>query len=500
MTLMHSMPAAAGLSPADLAQLADHGISAAEADRQLAQLRTGQCWTPLIRPCTTGDGVCRRMESRQTELLSRFAGAAAGGRITRFVPASGAATRMFQPLMAPQDHDLERFVAELERFPFCAQLKGLVARAGEDLATLRREGDLPRLLAALLESHGLDYARLPKGLLAFHSTGAEVRTAFVEHLAETAQLVGAQHPARLHLTVSPEHRELFVRQLGEWQEPLEHRYAAPLHVSFSLQHPATDTLALGPDDAPLRDPDGRLVLRPGGHGALLANLAALDAEVVLIRNIDNVVPDARKGDNLLWDRLLCGLLIELSERQRALLEQLRGRPDRLTLREAATFLREDVGVDVPEGLPAQELAALLDRPVRVCGMVRNSGEPGGGPFWVRGADGRIGRQIVEASQVDRSDPAQAAIFAAATHFNPVDLACSLRDAHGRPYALEQYVDQSTALVTTKVQNGQPIRVLERPGLWNGGMAGWLTVFVELPASTFNPVKTIFDLLRPAHQP
>jgi hypothetical protein len=198
--------------------------------------------------------------------------------------------------------------------------------------------------------------------------------------------------------------------------------------------------------------------------------------------------------------LLGGLLLELIERQRTLLEQLRARPDRVVLRETVAFLREDLGVDVTEALPTENLAALLDRPMRVCGMVRNSGEPGGGPFWVRDSDGQVSRQIVEAAQVDRDDPAQAAIFAVATHFNPVDMACALRDGHGRPYELERFVDQSTALVTTKVQNGQPIRILERPGLWNGGMAGWLTVFIELPESTFNPVKTIFDLLRPAHQP
>lgn len=500
MTLLQNTLATTGLSPADLAQLADHGLSAAEAGRQLAQLRSGQHWTPLIRPCTTGDGICRRTESRQTELLSRFAEAAANGRITRFVPASGAATRMFQPLMAPQDDQLERFLAELVRFPFYGQLKSIFARSGDDLAAVQRDGDLPRLLAALLEPHGLGYARLPKGLLAFHQAGGEVRTAFVEHLAETAQLVGANQPARLHLTVSPEHLALFARQLEEWQEPLERRYGAPLRVSFSVQHPATDTLALGADGTPLRDADGRLVLRPGGHGALLANLATLDAEVVLIRNIDNVVPDARKGDNLLWGRLLGGMLLELIERQRALLEQLHVQPDRVTLREASVFLREDLGMEIPEGLPVKELSTLLDRPVRVCGMVRNSGEPGGGPFWVRGEDGRISRQIVEASQIDRSDPAQTAIFTTSTHFNPVDMACALHDRHGRPYPLERFVDQATALVSTKVQNGQSIRILERPGLWNGGMAGWHTVFVELPETTFNPVKTVFDLLRPAHQP
>jgi hypothetical protein len=408
---------------------------------------------------------------------------------------------MVQPLQAGEGRDLQLFLANLERFPFAVQLNGILARAGTDLDTLRRSGDLPQLLAALLEPHGLDYARLPKGLLAFHRLGPEVRTAAVEHLAETALLVGPGHPARLHLTVAPEHRPLFEAHFEGWRPALERRYATPLTVSFSEQQAATDTLALGPDGTPLRDADGRLVLRPGGHGALLANLAALDAELVIIRNIDNVVPDARKGDNLLWDRLLTGLLLALQEEQQHLLDRLQSAPDdAATHRAVRAFLRDELDEALPEEIPAPRLIERLDRPLRICGMVRNSGEPGGGPFWVRSRDGQLSRQIVEATQIDRHDPAQAAILAAATHFNPVDMACALRDGHGRPYTLAQYVDQGAAIVTTKQQNGQALRILERPGLWNGGMAGWHTVFVELPESAFNPVKTIFDLLRPAHQP
>ena len=491
-------------SPADLAQLADHGIPAAEAERQLAQLCRGQTWTRLARPCTVGDGILRLNADQHDALLSRFTTAAAAGRVTRFVPASGAASRMFQPLQAAGDvsGDLTRVLAEVERFPFAAELAAILARTGRDLADVRRAGDLPLLLAALLEAHGLDYARLAKGLLPFHRSGAEVRTAFVEHLAETALLVGAGHHARLHCTVAPEQRERFERQLAEWRDALEHRYAAPLEVGFSLQDPATDTLALGPDGQPLRDADGRLVLRPGGHGALLANLAALGGDVVLVRNIDNVVPDARKADNLHWDRLLAGLLLELVDSQRTLLDLLRHTPDNaMVLRRASDFLGGNLGLVLPDdGLTAEWLIDWLDRPLRVCGMVANAGEPGGGPFWVQGSDGRLSRQIVEAAQIDRADPDQAALLAAARYFNPVDMACCLCDGHGQPYPLERFVDQATAIVTGKVQNGQPIRILERPGLWNGGMAGWHTVFVELPPSTFNPVKTVFDLLRPAHQP
>lgn len=490
-------------TPADLAQLTAHGLAVEEIERQLAQLCGGQEWTRLVRPCTLGDGIRELPALQHGELQERFTFAAAEGRVTRFIPASGAATRMFQPLQEPAEggSNLTLFITELDRFPFAADLTVVLARHGVDPVAARRAGDLPQLLAALLEPGGLDFARMPKGLLPFHRCGNEVRTPFVEHLAETARLVGAGNTARLHFTVSPEHRPLFEEHLRQWRERLVTSYGAEFAVSFSVQQPSTDTLALAADGTPLRDPDGRLLLRPGGHGALLGNLAALDGDVVLVRNIDNVVPDARKADNLLWDQLLGGLLLELVDAQRALLELLQHAPGDAAVRRWATaFLRGELGMALPEGeFDGGQLRELLDRPLRVCGMVKNSGEPGGGPFWVRDRDGRVSRQIVESAQVDRSDPGQAAVLAAATHFNPVDMACSLRDGRGRPYDLAAFVDQGAAIITGKVQNGQSIRILERPGLWNGGMAGWHTVFVELPTSTFNPVKTIFDLLRPVHQ-
>ena len=489
-------------SAEDLDQLAERGIAPAEAQRQLAQLRSGQRPARLARPCTVGDGIRQLAAARQPALLERFATAATAGRISRFVPASGAATRMFQPLQSGDSAPLQRFLAELDNFPFAVALTEALTRSGRQLAEVRRAGDLPLLLATLLGTAGLDFARLPKGLLPFHRCGDKVRTAFAEQLAETAQLVGAGNPARLHCTVAAEHRSLFERHLAACRQELEQCYGAPLDVAFSVQHPATDTLALAADDSPLRDADGRLVLRPGGHGALLANLAAAATEVVLIRNIDNVVPDRRKAANLHWDQLLAGLLLELVETQRALLGALRRHPADTAVRQRAlAFLADELGEPPAAGeTEPSRLAARLDRPLRVCGMVANQGEPGGGPFWAHDAQGGLSRQIVEAAQVDAEDPQQTAILGAATHFNPVDMAVCLHDGSGRSYQLDWFVDQSAAIVTGKHQDGRPIRILERPGLWNGGMAGWHTVFVELPASTFNPVKTVFDLLRPAHQP
>lgn len=489
-------------TPADLAQLAAHGLSAAEAESQLARLRRGRSWLRLARPCTLNDGIRILTDDHRPALLERFADAAMEGRVVRFVPASGAATRMFQPLQAADAPELTLFLDEFERFPFADELTAVLADRDHHPTAALHGRDLPLLLGALLEPAGLDYARQPKGLLPFHRGPDGVRSAFVEHLAESARLVGAGNRARLHFTVSPEHRPRFEEQLKSWRPRLEKTFGVSFAVDFSIQDPATDTLSLGPDDAPLRDSDGRLLLRPGGHGALLSNLANVEGDLLLIRNIDNVVPEKRQTDNLLWDRLLGGLLLELVDARRALLDLLRRTPDDPAVRRWATaFLRSELGMTLPGGeLDAGQLAVLLDRPLRVCGMVRNSGEPGGGPFWVRGTDGVLSRQIVEAAQVNRDDPQQAAVFAAATHFNPVDVACNLRDSRGYPYDLPAFIDDEAAIVTEKVQNGQPVRVLERPGLWNGGMAGWHTIFVELPETTFNPVKTVFDLLRPAHQP
>ncbi len=502
----------------DLKQLCERSIEPAAAARQLARLSNGQSAIRLERACTTGDGIVQIQPADHAHLNRAFTAAVVAGRLQRFIPASGAASRMFSPLQADAEVlaacrsvaptfqpgtaecELRRFFDELESFAFYPDLVNAMADAGHDLQRALAVRDLELILRYLLEPCGLGYANLPKGLLAFHAAADGARTPFVEHLAEAALLNGLDGTVSLHFTVSTEHLQLFKAQFAAWRSTLEETYGCCFAVTYSTQKPSTDTLALAADGQPLRDADGRLVLRPGGHGALLENLNDLAGDIILVRNIDNVVPDALKQANLVWTRLLAGYLLVVQEEQQALLKALHEQPGDPLLRElAAGFLADRLQEDVSSEEDAQALIGRLDRPLRVCGMVPNSGEPGGGPFWVLDTRGRVTRQIVEGAQIDREDPQQAAILARSTHFNPVDMVCGVSDWRGRPYDLACFVDEEAVIITTKMQDGQEVRVLERPGLWNGSMAGWHTLFVEIPTEAFNPVKTVFDLLRPAHQ-
>ncbi len=416
-------PAAGMFTPTDLDDLAQRHIAVADAERQLARFRTAPPPAALDRPCTVGDGVLSLDATTQSEMARAGADLLATGRVAKFVPASGAATRMFQSLQADPGGPAARDVrAHLDRFAFAPQLESE-----------------PDAIAAIVRR----FAPLPKALLAFHRYGDQSRTAFEEHLREGLQLgVRSQH-----FTVAPEHRHAF--------EALAGRSGLPVAVTFSEQKASTDTLAGQPGGGPFRDRSGRLVFRPGGHGALLENLSDLQGDVLLIKNVDNITHERLWAEQLRWKAILLGVL----QRERA-----------------------------------------ADRPTRVCGVVRNTGEPGGGPFWVRGRDGRVTPQIVEAAEVDATEPGQARVFEAATHFNPVDLACAVRDDAGRPWDLRRFRDDEAVFVSEKSRDGQPLLALELPGLWNGAMAHWHTVFVEVPLGTFNPVKTLTDLLKPAHQP
>ncbi|MEN8687480.1 MAG: DUF4301 family protein [Desulfuromonadales bacterium] len=495
-------------STEDLRQLKRLGIDPAHANRQITLLRTGQIDIKLERPCIVGDGINQLQPAATTRLQKAFVKAAAAGRLRRFVPASGAASRMFSQLQAARNSapggpiaaDLLAFLDNLDKFAFYADLQKAMAEDGQELARAVADHDLPLIIRYLLDPCGLGYALLPKGLLAFHNAADGARTPFIEHLAEAALLSGLDSDVDLHFTVSPEHLPLFRAQLSAWLKTLEETYGCHFRVTYSEQKPSTDTLALDDSGQPLRDADGQLFLRPGGHGALIENLNDLNADILLIRNIDNVVPDVRKQTNLHWTRLLTGHLLEIQEEQHALLKALQNQPDDPMVRELAiSFLADRLQTDVSLSSDNEALIKTLDRPIRVCGMVPNSGEPGGGPFWVRNEQGRMTRQIVEASQIDKSDPEQAAILSQSTHFNPVDMVCAVRNWQGRPYDLTRFVNDNAVLVTTKHQGEREIRVLELPGLWNGGMAAWHTLFVEIPPEAFNPVKTVFDLLRPAHQ-
>jgi hypothetical protein len=522
----------------DLAQMREAGIAPEEAERQLELFRRPPPPIRLDRPATVGDGILRFGEGERTRLAARAREAQAAGGFVRFVPASGAASRMFRDLEAllhgddEEDDTAQLLLERLPDFAFYEDLAEAVAAGGDDLADLRRRRELGPILDALLTDaggHGLAYAAAPKGLIRFHRyADGERRMAFDEHLVEAASnLRDGTGLCRLCFTISPEHRDAFTERLAAIGPRFSERYGSRFEVEWSHQEHATDTLAVELDDRPFRTDDGRLLFRPGGHGALLGNLEAAGGAVTFVKNIDNVVPDDRKDEVVAWKLALAGQLLTVRDRAFELLDRLeggggdpaRGGEDVLAekvLAEAARFLANELHHPLPPGLAAapadarrRALIDRLDRPLRVCGVVPNAGEPGGGPFWVRSAAGEgagaasggdeVSLQIVEASQVDDADEAQQAILRSSTHFNPVDLVCSLADRHGRPYDLASFVDPSTVFIAEKSHQGRRLKALERPGLWNGAMAGWNTVFVEVPLATFAPVKTVFDLLRPEHQ-
>lgn len=437
---------------ADLAALAARGVTPSAARRDVE--RCAEPPPPLVvdRPCTAGDGIRTLDDETVARLHVRFDAAVRAGRVSRFVPASGAATRMFRDLESGDPQALARFEAVREALPF------EVTGAADALSRL---------------------ATQPKALLPFHRTEAGAVTALDEQLAETAAYAtDARGRARLHLTVSAEHLEAFAAAVRA--TPV----AGDFDVSFSVQSPATDVVAADPGGGPFRTDAGALLFRPGGHGALIGNLAALGGDLVLLKNVDNVQPVARRGETLRWKRALGGLVVEIQDALHGHVRALRADRDPAGARQ---FLSDVLGL--PD-LPDAALLGRLDRPLRVCGVVANTGEPGGGPFWARDAEGSVTPQIVEAQQLTDSD-----LLGRTTHFNPVDLACALRDADGRPYELGRFVDPDALMVSRKSHQGRALLAVERPGLWNGAMSGWNTVFVEVPQATFTPVKTVFDLLR-----
>jgi hypothetical protein len=513
------------LSPRDLARLHEAGIGADEAERQLALLRHPPPGPELVRPCTAGDGIERIDPRRFAALEALHEMAAAAGRVSAFVPASGAATRMFREAMvcragirpltraaleaaaaggSAEARGTLALIQQLTDFAFASELDEFLARGGASLAGLRDAGLLEELLGALLDPSGLGYAERPKGLLAFHRDAGGVRTAFEEHLAEAGALAAdAAGDVRLHFTVSPQHLAGFEARLAAVRGDLE-RDGRRFSVGFSVQHSSTDTLAVDLEGGPFRDPSGVLVLRPAGHGALIENLADSGGDLVTLKNIDNVANAAHRAPTLEWMRRLTGLLLETQSMVTTHLERLEGEADVSTITSALAFAQRELGglpKGGPEGRTLEELRAwaraALRRPLRVCGMVPNTGEPGGGPFWVKQPDGGVTRQIVESAEV-RDDPAQRDVFARSTHFNPVFMVCALREPSGERVDIARFVDPDAAILTRKSAYGRELRALERPGLWNGAMAHWGTRFVEVPLAVFNPVKTVLDLLRPEH--
>lgn len=501
----------------DRQTMAERGISEEDVLRQIALFKKGPPVLTCDRPCRPGDGIIIIPESQVMALAQTYARQAPERKITKFVPASGAASRMFKSLEAwaaeptpsgPDFEDVQRFAQELKRFAFYERLRDHLAEQGRDVDRLVSAARYAEVIAPLRDEDGLNFVNLPKGLLPFHRRGDRACTPAEEHLIEAAQYGrGKDGVCRVHFTVAEEHRAQFEALCAELAAHYASHFQCRYDVSFSVQDPRTDTIAVNPDNTPFRGPDGSLEFRPGGHGALIRNLNDLDADLIFIKNIDNCVPDRLKPPTVVWKKVLAGLLIQKQQACFSLVARLcQHRLDPSAVEEARIFATGSLNLQLDKGMarwPVEEqrdtLLRLLNRPLRVCGMVRNQGEPGGGPFWVRARDGRISRQIVESAQVDRSDAHQNEVWQQATHFNPVDLVCGVRDFRGEKFDLQRHVDEDAVFIAEKSKDGKPLKALEYPGLWNGAMSDWITLFVEVPMMTFNPVKTVLDLLRPQHQ-
>jgi len=505
------------LTKDDYRDLKNRGISVKNIEEQIMRFKEGFPFLTIARPAVSGDGILKPREDTLDDFIQLYDSKSVNEKVLKFVPASGAATRMFKDLYAFAEKDggesnpeggAGTFIQGLKDFAFYDELKSTLAKSGLDIESLVASGDYKKIIRMLLNKEGLGYATLPKGLLAFHSYGDKSRTAFEEHLAEGAYYCrGGRDTVRIHLTVSPEHQESFEKLYSRVKKELERKYALKFLVDFSCQKPSTDTIAVDADNNPFRDTNGRLVFRPGGHGALLDNLASLDADMIFIKNIDNVVPDHLKNDTIRYKKALGGMLFSFRERIFDYLNILTNNKDNHVglLEEIRIFLEEELSVVSPWGVDQWSasrmrsyLISKLDRPLRICGMVRNEGEPGGGPFWVKNADESVSLQIVESSQINLSNPLMNKLFNASTYFNPVDLVCSVRNHKGEKFDLHRFRDPKTGFISHKSVGGRDLKALELPGLWNGAMSDWNTVFVEVPLSTFNPVKTINDLLRPQH--
>jgi hypothetical protein len=486
-------------SVSDIQQLRRSGVDPAAAAQQIENFRHGFPYMPVIAPATAGKGIVVVSGEVQTELVNMFD--EWGGSRLKFVPASGAATRMFKSLYELRDAgktspEIGIFFERLTDFAFYDDLMKTV--------DTHSRHNPQAILNGLLETNGLNYGHSPKGLLKFHRYPEGARTAFEEHLVEAALYArDAKNVARLHFTVSPEHANSFKALLKTVQPDYEKRYGVTYEVNFSEQKKSTDTLAVETDNTPFRSPGGSLLFRPGGHGALLENLAEMKEDIVFIKNIDNVAPDRLKPDTIHWKKVLAGMMLKLRSRIAAYLAELERGASSVKLKGIATFMAQNFCITLP-GVDAEQYAAMLyaklNRPMRVCGMVRNTGEPGGGPFLVRSADGSHALQIVESPQIDPNSPSAQQIFQASTHFNPVDMVCSFRDYRGGIYDLRKFRDPATGFISEKSKDGRTLKALELPGLWNGAMSDWNTMFIEVPLTTFSPVKTVTDLLRHEHQP
>ena len=505
------------LNANDLKQLADKGISEQQIEEQLACFAKGFPYLEIAASASVEKGIrVVSQEDQATYMEAWDAYLAKNKRILKFVPASGAASRMFKNLYeflsasydVPTNDFEKKFFNEITHFAFYDALNAVcLANEDKDIPALVAAGNYKAVVSNLLDEKGLNYGQLPKGLLLFHRSGETIRTAMEEHLAEGAMYAkNNAGEVNIHFTVSPEHKALFEKLVSEKKQAYEEKFSVGYDISFSVQKPSTDTVAADMDNNPFRDKNDKLLFRPGGHGALIENLNDIDADVVFVKNIDNVVPDSFKCSTVIFKKVIAGVLVTLQDRIFNYLDLIEtGKYSHDQVEEMIHFLQDDLCIKNPDTKLLEDAELILYiknkllRPLRVCGMVKNVGEPGGGPFLAQNPDGTISLQILESSQIDLKDPEKKAMFEQGTHFNPVDLVCALKNHKGEKYNLPDYVDKNTGFISYKSKDGRELKALELPGLWNGAMSDWNTVFVEVPIETFNPVKTVNDLLRPEHQ-
>lgn len=504
------------LSQEDLKQISLRGITEEQVEHQLDEIKQGFPFLKIEAAASIGKGIMSPTENEMNKYLSTWDTYLNGcHKIVKFVPASGAASRMFKNLYSFLDADYDKpttefekeFFENIKKFAFKKELcNACKTNEGKCVTCLMDNGEYKKIVENLLEEKGLNYGHLPKGLLLFHSYEEGPRTPMEEHLVEAALYAQSEGQANVHFTVSHEHLELFKKKVAEKIDMYAEKFGVKYNISFSEQKANTDTIAANPDNTPFRNEDGSLLFRPGGHGALIENLNDIDADVIFIKNIDNVVPDRLKDETVKYKKLLAGILVDLQTRAFNYLKLLdTGNYTHAQLEEIIRFLQRDLCCrrnDIKELEDAELVIYLhnkLNRPMRVCGMVKNVGEPGGGPFLCYNQDGTISLQILESSQIDKTNEKYVQMFKEGTHFNPVDLVCATKDYKGNTFHLPDYVDKSTGFISSKSKNGRDLKALELPGLWNGAMSDWNTVFVEVPIETFNPVKTVNDLLREQHQ-
>ncbi|EPR73244.1 Ribosylnicotinamide kinase-like protein [Winogradskyella psychrotolerans RS-3] len=510
----------------DINQIESNDLTLTGIKKQIEIFETGIPFTNVSDAATLNNGIMPLNNSKIEAYVALFENEKDKKSLLKFVPASGAATRMFKFLFKFVSEynsneqslnsyinknnlrELSLFMVGLEKFPFYNQVLGLLKSNGIDYEGLSNQEKVWYFAKAMLDENQLNFGNQPKGLLPFHDyKNNHISTAFEEHLYEAAMYASSNGLAKLHFTISEIYENKFIKEFKNIQKHVEQNTGVKFDISFSFQQQSTDTIAVTLKDRPFRESDGSLVFRPSGHGALLKNLNALEADIIFVKNIDNVVVYKYKDELAKYKKVLAGILIELQTKAFEYLHELESKQvDEGTLVAVENFLTHKLSIKISDEYKKytdrykiEYLQEKLNRPMRVCGMVKNEGEPGGGPFWVKDHKSNQSLQIVESAQINLNDLKQEEILRNATHFNPVDLICGVKNYKGKKFDLENYVDHNAAFITQKTKNGKDLKALELPGLWNGSMAHWNTIFVEVPVITFNPVKTVNDLLKSLHQ-